>query len=346
MDERIRGTLALGNTSKHSSTVTKAALVIFANLFLLTAVLYGFESLFSPYNRLPFNGEKDGKRYTWGHAVENNRYGFRERDFATPKPSDVYRVMVLGDSLTWGAGLSVDQRYTVIVERLLNEAFPGQRLEVLNFGISGGPTTQERDILERLKREVNPDLIVVGFCLNDPQPKRQDHSVEREQLANSILGQAVDRTSHLLADLGLLYTAKLFNNAFYRTAERLGIIPGSDDALGRAYEPSSSEWRAFAQALTDIKGVSDELHLSAPLFAVLDQGGGRNPRWSQWFQQAEKAAADAGFVAYNHAAEIAARLHNQSLIINEMDGHPSAAVNRIYGEKLFQVIARQFSTQG
>jgi lysophospholipase L1-like esterase len=345
MDRRLRTTLALDNASKHTSLVNKAALVIFTNIVLVTALLYGFESLFSPYNRLPFNGEKDGKRYTWGHAVENNRFGFRERDFATPKPVEVYRVMVLGDSLTWGAGLAIDERYTAIAETLLNKALPKQRFEVLNFGIPGGPTTRERDLLQTLKQQVNPDLIVVAFCLNDPQPKRQDYSVEREQLANSILGHAADNISHFLADIHLLYIAKLFNNTFYRTAERLGIIPGSDDALARAYEPSSGEWRAFAQALADIKSVSDELRLSAPLFAVLDQGGGRNPRWSQWFQQAEKAAANAGFVAYNHAAEIAARLHHQSLIINEMDGHPSAAVNRIYGEKLFQVIARQFSPQ-
>src|SRR5437867_523487 len=89
-------------------------LVMSVSLFGLT--VFGFEFFFSPYKRLPINGIVEGKRYTWGHLVENNKYGFREREVKTPKPSDVYRVMVLGDSLTWGAGLDVEERYTAIAE--------------------------------------------------------------------------------------------------------------------------------------------------------------------------------------------------------------------------------------
>jgi len=317
--------------------------VISVSLFGLT--VFGFEFLFSPYNHLPLNGTVEGKRYTWGHLVRNNKYGFREREFKTPKPSDAYRVMVLGDSLTWGVGLAVEERYTAIAETLLSEAFPQKTFEVLNFGISGGPTTTERDILQKFKQTVEPDLIVVGFCLNDPQPKRHDYSIEREKLTNSVMGQAVDQMSYFLADLGLPYTAKLLNDAFYRSAQKLGIVPDTKVALGRAYDPLSNEWQAFVQALKDMKKISDELDLPAPIFATLNQGGARNNLWSRWFHQAEKAAADAGFISYNHEFEIAHQLRNESLVINRLDGHPSASVNRIYGEKLYRAIAKQLAQQ-
>jgi len=317
--------------------------VISVSVFGLT--VFGFEFLFSPYNHLPLNGTVEGKRYTWGHLVRNNKYGFREREFTTPKPSETYRVMVLGDSLTWGAGLDVKERYTTVAEKLLTEAFPEMTIEVLNFGIAGGPTSRERDLLQKYKGVINPDLIVVGFCLNDPQPKRQDYSIEREKLSNSIMGQAVDKISYFLADLSLLYTAKLLIDAFYRSAERLGIIPNTNVALGRAYDPLSNEWRTFVQALEDIKKTSDELNLPAPIFAILNHGGARNKLWSQWFHQAEKAAADAGFISYNHEFEIAHQLKNESLVINRLDGHPSASVNRIYGEKLYRAIAKQLAQQ-
>jgi hypothetical protein len=65
----------------------------------------------------------------------------------------------------------------------------------------------------------------------------------------------------------------------------------------------------------------------------------------QWFRQAEKVASDNGFIAYNHEVEIRKRLRNQSLIINRLDGHPSASVNRVYGEKLYRVIAKQFASK-
>jgi lysophospholipase L1-like esterase len=324
--------------------------VIAGSLFGL--ILVGFEFLFSPYNRLPINGIVNGKPYTWGHIVENNKYGFREREFKTPKPSDVYRVMVLGDSLTWGAGLDVKERYTAVAEKLLTEAFPEMTIEVLNFGISGGPTIRERDLLQKYRGVTNPDLIVVGFCLNDPQPKRQDYSIEREKLNKSVIGRSVRQISEYLADLGLLYTSKLLNDAFYRSAERLGLIPNWQVALGRAYDPLSNEWQEFIQALKDIKRASDEMNLPPPIFAILNTGSSRNedgnsakkfPTWSQWFHQAEKAAADSGFVSYNHEFEIAHQLRNESRVINKLDSHPSASVNRIYGEKLYRVIAEQVS---
>jgi lysophospholipase L1-like esterase len=320
-------------------------LLLVATAFLLALTVFGFEFLFSPYRRLPVNGVIDGSRYTWGHLVQNNKYGFRERDFETPKPADIYRVMVLGDSLTWGAGLAVEERYTAIAEGLLSEAFPKKRFELLNFGIPGGPTTEERDILRELKLEVAPDLIVVGFCLNDPQPKRMDYSIEREKLTNSKLGQTVDRVSHFLLDIGLPYTAKLSNDAFYGLAQRLGIIPSANSALARAYDPLSNEWQSFVQALKDMKKMSDELNLPSPIFAILSHAGRSNILWSQWLQQVEKTAADIGFVSYNHEFEIADRLGGESLTINRLDGHPSAAVNRIYGEKLYQVISEQLERQ-
>jgi lysophospholipase L1-like esterase len=323
----------------------KNLLTVVISVSLLGLTVCGFEFLFSPYNHLPLNGTVEGKRYTWGHLVRNNRYGFREREFKIPKPSETYRVMVLGDSLTWGAGLAVEERYTEIAERLLNKAFSEKTFELLNFGIPGGPTAEERDILTKFKAEVNPDLIVVGFCLNDPQPKRHDYSIEREKLTNSTMGHAVDKISHFLADLGLLYTAKLLNDAFYRSAEKLGIIPDANVALGRAYDALSEEWRAFVQALKDIKGISDELNLPAPIFAVLTSGRRPNKLWSQWFHQAEKAAADVGFISYNHEFEIDHQLRNESLVINKLDGHPSAGVNRIYGEKLYRAIAKQLAQQ-
>ena len=56
---------------------------------------------------------------------------------------------------------------------------------------------------------------------------------------------------------------------------------------------------------------SDELNLPPPIFAILEQGRSGTEMFkvrSQWFNQAEKAAADIGFISYNHEFEIARRL--------------------------------------
>lgn len=328
----------------------KTLLIVLINIASIMLVLYGLEFFFSPYGSLPVNGYVQGKYYTWGHLVRNNQYGFRERNFESPKPADVYRIMVLGDSLTWGAGLAVEERYTSIAETLLNSAVSDIKVEVLNFGVSGGPTILEREILGKIGGLVDPDLIVVGFCLNDPQPRSQDYSVERQELSGSTWGTIVHRTSQFMLDIGLPYVGKLVNDGFYRSAEQLNVIPTWQSALQRTYEPSSMEWQVFVRALKDIKSISDHLGLSAPIFSVLNQGTFTDrptdytkpdknlEQFMQWYHQAQRTAESIGFASHNHEAAIAKELGGESLALNILDGHPSANLNEIYGKRLYEKI--------
>src|SRR3990172_85594 len=111
--------------------------ILLINIVLITFFVYSFEFIFTPYPDLPVNGHVNGEWYTWGHLVKNNKHGFREKDFSYPKPPGTYRIMVLGDSFTWGEGLAVQERYTAIAEKLLNEHFDDRKFEVLNFGTRG-----------------------------------------------------------------------------------------------------------------------------------------------------------------------------------------------------------------
>lgn len=331
----------------------KSLSVILINIVSIALIIYGFEFLGNPDNNMPANGFINGELYTWGHLVKNNSYGFRERSFGNPKPSGVYRVMVLGDSLTWGTGLAPEERYTAITEKLLNKTFDDRTFEVLNFGVSGGHTTLEKNILLHLKEAVNPDYIVVGFCLNDPQPTGQDYSIEREELRASIVGRSIHKASDAIHIAGLPYVGGLLSATFYKLAEQFGFIPTWQQALDRTYEPQSREWTEFVRALEDIKRISDESGLPPPIFAVLNQGTASdkptsyvNPdkdlkQFLRWYHQAEETAKAIGFHSYNHVHEIAQQLENESLAINILDGHPSVNLNRIYGEKLYQEITRQ-----
>ena len=63
--------------------------------------------------------------------MDENAFGIREREFDRPKWADSCRIMLLGDSFTWGAGLDIDERYGNLVEKRLNESFPGRKIEVI-----------------------------------------------------------------------------------------------------------------------------------------------------------------------------------------------------------------------
>jgi acyl-CoA thioesterase-1 len=73
-------------------------------------------------------------------------------------------VVVLGDSLTAGLGISRDQAYPALLERKLREA--GSTLEVVNAGISGDTTA---DGLRRVTWSLEGDvrLLILALGAND-----------------------------------------------------------------------------------------------------------------------------------------------------------------------------------
>ncbi len=325
-------------------TIKTIIKILLINGFILLILLYLFEFFFSPFSDMKNSWTTE--EYTWGHEIENNQLGYREREITTPKPDDVFRIVVFGDSLTWGVGLAEQERYTAIAEKKLALQFPDKKIEVLNFGVSGYPTTKERDDLFQHHKTLSPDLILIAFCFNDPQPKGQDWSVEYEKYQTSFLGQLVTFSNKVLVRLKLNYTAQQIYHLYYGSLIRIGKIPVWQTALQRTYEPTSKEWQDFIQALQAIKNLSDKLDLPAPFFAVLNQGTHKDKpthyskpdkhlqQFLKWYDQAENAAQSIGFNTYNHRQEIIEQIDHEILTVNKFDGHPSKSLNRIFGDKL------------
>jgi len=109
-----------------------------------------------------------------------NDAGFRDRAFPREKPAHTYRIAVIGDSLTYGFACPQDVTYPKQLERLLNGYAPpgAPRFEVLNFGVTGYNVTQTVERLQALGLRYEPDLILYGYALNDPQ----EFSYEKETL--------------------------------------------------------------------------------------------------------------------------------------------------------------------
>ncbi|PYS24664.1 MAG: hypothetical protein DMF72_04315 [Acidobacteria bacterium] len=98
----------------------RLGLLFLINAVILLPLVYGFEFFFrwkDPHKNLPINGWVNGEYFTWGHKVTTNRFGLRERDFQVPKPRGAFRIIVLGDSLTWGVGLATNERYSELLEQ-------------------------------------------------------------------------------------------------------------------------------------------------------------------------------------------------------------------------------------
>lgn len=90
----------------------------------------------------------------------------RDEAVAVPKPAGTFRVLVLGDSLAYGAAVAPEKTFPNRLEALLRErAAPSA--EVVNAAVSGYSTYNELHYYLARGREFGADVVVVAFCMND-----------------------------------------------------------------------------------------------------------------------------------------------------------------------------------
>lgn len=93
-----------------------------------------------------------------------------DREVPSPEPGPPFRILVVGDSFTWGGGVYVEDSYPRRLERRLWAADLPVRVEVETLSRPGWGTVEEAAALARRWEGLRPDLLVVGYVLNDPLP--------------------------------------------------------------------------------------------------------------------------------------------------------------------------------
>lgn len=103
-----------------------------------------------------------------GVPVHINSLGFRDtRQYSLDKNPGTFRILVLGDSVTFGHGALEETTYPYLLEQRLRQWRPDVDWQVWNLGVPGYNTRQELAYLKRVGPRYKPDLVIVGFYLND-----------------------------------------------------------------------------------------------------------------------------------------------------------------------------------
>jgi lysophospholipase L1-like esterase len=97
--------------------------------------------------------------------VEPNVDGLRDVTRPVETRAGLRRLVVLGDSVTYGHGVEGDESYPFLLEASLRGS--GRDVDVFNMGLPGWSTRQERIAYERIARKYKPDVVVLAVCLND-----------------------------------------------------------------------------------------------------------------------------------------------------------------------------------
>lgn len=96
-----------------------------------------------------------------------SRQGLRDKEIAVPKLPHTYRIIALGDSITEGPGVELDETFVKLLERSLQVENPGCTIEVINAGIEDYGTQQELIWLRERGLVYEPDLLILNIYLND-----------------------------------------------------------------------------------------------------------------------------------------------------------------------------------
>jgi len=99
--------------------------------------------------------------------IRTNSLGLRSPEITLAKPPDTFRILVLGDSVTFGWSLRGEDTYASQLASLLATLRPNQRVEVINAGVSGYGTWQELRWLQETGLPLEPDVVIVQAHLND-----------------------------------------------------------------------------------------------------------------------------------------------------------------------------------
>lgn len=181
--------------------------------------------------------------------IRTNNFGMRDTEPVPIEDDSVFRIVVLGDSFTFGFRVAGEETYPSVLEERLNQGAAEKRFDVLNLGVSGYNTQDEALVLEHKALAWQPDLVIVGYVLNDPE-------TEPVQPLNSYFQEpAIWQRFHLAR---LIARVKHGLEVKYR---------GGGDYYRYLHAEGHEKWDSVVSGLEDIRRLTEEQYI--PVLVVI-----------------------------------------------------------------------------
>ncbi len=108
-------------------------------------------------------------RFNSNCGGEINTLGFRGSPVFFNKGPSTFRIICMGDSVTFGDHVKFEEAYPKVLEEILNDKCSVKKYEVINAGVYGY-TSYQGVLYLREMLKYKPDLITVYFGMNDATP--------------------------------------------------------------------------------------------------------------------------------------------------------------------------------
>jgi len=248
----------------------------------------------------------------------------RAPELATgPKRPGVSRILVQGDSVTWGQG--VQYWFDLYPERLLERLnAEGERYEMAVYARPGREIMHHLTGLQTYPQDLDPDILVYQWYVNDIE-------VEKKERPTSVGAPWRHWPGH--------YWAWTHSYLYFFLDNRLGLVlPNGDrsypDYMIHEYAPGTRGWALFADQFDQWAKLAKA---RAPRVIVmlyptlLANGGDPMP---QLRQQVAELARGYGF----EVLDLTPHLQGFNTHASLFDSHPNAEAHAAMADALYDVI--------
>lgn len=198
--------------------------------------------------------------------IRINSKGFRDTE--VPRAGADRKIVGLGDSFTFGAGVAFEETYLAKLEQQLNTS--GVPTAISKQGIPGFNIEQESRLLEETLAKDHYDLILLGFGLNDVTDIQRKMTVSSGYLVSANPTNIQSMLKNILihsAFVRYVYYRLRQNNVALYWLEKSGFRQDSSkqehpmsESL-QTYAPSQLQrWRTAGDAFERIRQLSQQHH--------------------------------------------------------------------------------------
>lgn len=251
-----------------------------------------------------------------GVPVRINSQGLRDREFAPAPPAGVTRVVMLGDSVTFGWGVRDADTPSKLLESALNTGLARPAWEVMNTGVGNYNTAMEVAWFFDHGPQLKPDIVVLNYFINDaePTPRRKEAGWRQHSYAAVMFYSAIDKVDRQ-------YFGKADWKRYY----------------GDLYRVDAPGWRAAQQAVGRLARWCRENNVRL-LIANYPELHALKPYPFQPVTDAVAQMAAANNVPFVDLRPGVEALKPETLWVSPTDAHPNRTANLRFAAQLRQAV--------
>lgn len=272
-----------------------------------------------PDPELVFRHEPGLRRTYQGVTVSINELGLRDRSLGKKQEGEL-RILLLGDSVTFGWGVPIEATFGRKLEELLKSSL-GSAVRTVNAGVGGYNTVQEQALLKAYADVIDPDIVVLTYVANDielneppfdPWKERRLHGKGPPEVITLVLQKS---WIYRLFVFTLKYSSPNHSSALDKTA------PGVKRSL---------------EALSDIAASCQQRHIRFVLFFYRESSS-PDPVLDELLSEIVRIEKDYHF----RVCDLGGQWGNvdiRSVINSRVDSHPNARGHEILAKRMADVL--------